>query len=90
VRTHQLEFAEFYRVWADECLRTVLVAAGGEETAPLTGSGLPSHPAAATAPSGAPRLHPSTGSLLPGLDRPLAVGLVDAHPWLHRIRQRTR
>ena len=33
MRTHQREFAEFYRDCADECLRTVLVATGDEDTA---------------------------------------------------------
>ena len=44
------------------------------------GTGLPLHPSPAVAPRGAPPLHPSTGSLLSGLDGPLAIGLVYASP----------
>jgi hypothetical protein len=42
------------------------------------GTGLPPSPSPATAPYGASPLHPSTGSMLSGLDGPLAVGLVYA------------
>ncbi len=44
------------------------------------GTGLPLHPSPAAAPRGAPPLHPSTGSVLSGLDGPLAIGLVYASP----------
>ena len=44
------------------------------------GTGLSLHPSPAAAPRGAPPLHPSTGSLLTGLDGPLAIGLVYASP----------
>ena len=44
------------------------------------GTGLPLHPSPAVAPRGAPPLHPSTGSLLSGLDGPLAISLVHASP----------
>jgi DNA-directed RNA polymerase specialized sigma24 family protein len=44
------------------------------------GTGLPPHPSPAVAPRGAPPLHPSTGSMLSGLDGPLAIGLVYASP----------
>jgi hypothetical protein len=44
------------------------------------GTGLSLHPSPAAAPRGAPPLHPSTGSVLSGLDGPLAIGLVYASP----------
>ena len=44
------------------------------------GTGLPPHPAPATATHATRPLHPSTGSLLSGLDGPLAVGPVYASP----------
>ena len=44
------------------------------------GTGLTMHPSPAAAPRGAPPLHPSTGSLLSGLDGPLAISLVYASP----------
>ena len=44
------------------------------------GTGLSLHPSPAAAPRGAPPLHPSTGSLLTGLDGPLAIGVVYASP----------
>jgi len=44
------------------------------------GTGLPPHVSPAVATHGYPPLHPLLGSLLRGLDGPLAVGLVDASP----------
>ena len=44
------------------------------------GAGFPPNPSGATAPPGAPSLHPRIGSLLHGVDGPLAVGLVYASP----------
>lgn len=45
-----------------------------------TGTGLAPRPSPATATHGTPPLHPSAGSMLSGLDGPLAVGLVYASP----------
>ena len=42
------------------------------------GAGFPPHPSGATATHGTTLRHPSTGSMLSGLDGPLAVGLVYA------------
>jgi hypothetical protein len=44
------------------------------------GVGFPPNPSGAAAPPGAPSLHPKTGSLLRGVDGPLALGLVYASP----------
>lgn len=33
VRTQQLDFAEFYRSTADECLRAVLISVGNQDSA---------------------------------------------------------
>jgi DNA-directed RNA polymerase specialized sigma24 family protein len=80
VGTQQLDFAEFYRGAADECLRTVVVSIGDRDTArELVDEAF----ARAWASWRTPRLGPapsSAPSVPAGITGPLAVGLVYASP----------